>query len=349
MITYVVIFLAALAFAMGGTPVARKLAVVPGVVDQPGARKLHARSMPLLGGVAIYAACVLAVLVFGDREFVPQLVGILAGATLVSFLGIWDDRSGVRPLLKLGGQVIAAGIVVYSGIEIESLRNPVLNVIVTLIWIVGITNSMNLLDNMDGLSGGIAAVAAGFFFLLASGSGQFLVATLSVAMLGACLGFLRYNFNPATIFMGDTGSLFLGFVLSVIGIKLRFGNLDLITWMVPVLVLGVPIFDTTLVVISRLRRGLNPLSTPGKDHASHRLVALGWTQREAVMLLYLACGALGMAATFIARASVEEAALIGGMTAIGAVAALVRLEKVPVKRLVDIDDGIRVEGGLDVK
>lgn len=236
----------------------------------------------------------------------------------------------MRPLLKLLGQIAAAAIVIISGVEVEFLRNPMLNVLVTLLWIVGITNALNLLDNMDGLSGGVAAVAAGFFFLLAAGSGQFLVASLSAAMVGACLGFLRYNFNPATIFMGDTGSLFLGFVLSVVAIKLRFDNLDIVTWMVPVLVLGVPIFDTSLVVISRLRRRLNPLSTPGKDHVSHRLVLLGWTQREAVMLLYLTCGVLGMTAMFLAKATIVEGALIGAIVAVGAIYALVRLEQVGV-------------------
>ncbi|MCL5958751.1 MAG: undecaprenyl/decaprenyl-phosphate alpha-N-acetylglucosaminyl 1-phosphate transferase [Chloroflexi bacterium] len=330
MVTLVVIFLAALAFAVGATPVARRVAVLIGVVDRPDPRKLHARTMPLLGGLAIYAACVLAVLVFGDREFVPQLVGILVGASLVSFLGVWDDRWGLRPFLKLFGQAVAAVIVVASGVQVEFLHHPIANLVATVFWIVAITNAMNLLDNMDGLSGGIAAVASAFFFLLAAGSGQFLVASLSAAVLGACLGFLRYNFNPATIFMGDTGSLFLGFILSIIAIKLRFGNLDIITWMVPVLVLGVPIFDTTLVVISRLRKGVNPLTTPGKDHVSHRLVALGWTQREAVMVLYLTCGALGMAAMFISKATIVEAIIVGGLVLIGAIITLVKLEQVVV-------------------
>ena len=328
MITYVVVFLAALAFALGATPVARKVAVSAGMVDRPDPRKLHARAMPLLGGVVIYAACVLAVLVFGDRQYVSQLVGILLGATLVSFLGIWDDRWGMRPLLKLAGQVAAAAIIVGSGIQIEFLRIPWLNVALTVLWIVGITNAINLLDNMDGLSGGVAAIASGFLFLLAVGSGQFLVASLAAATVGACLGFLRYNFNPASIFMGDTGSLFLGFLLSVIAIKLRFDNLDLITWMVPVLVLGVPIFDTTLVVVSRLRKGLNPLSTPGKDHVSHRLVSLGLTQRESVMAMYLTCGALGMTAMFVSRATVLEGIMVGSLAFIGGVFALMKLERV---------------------
>jgi UDP-GlcNAc:undecaprenyl-phosphate GlcNAc-1-phosphate transferase len=234
----------------------------------------------------------------------------------------------MRPLLKLAGQVVAALILVYAGIQVEFLRNPVLNAAVTVIWVVGITNSMNLLDNMDGLSGGVAAIAAAFFFLLAASSGQFLVASLAVALVGACLGFLRYNFNPATVFMGDTGSLFLGYVLATVGLKLRFDHPDIVTWMIPVIVLGVPVFDTTLVVVSRLRRGLNPLSTPGQDHVSHRLVAIGWTHREAVMALYLSCGVLGMMALFLMRATVFEAYLLGVVVLFVGAFMLVRLENV---------------------
>jgi UDP-GlcNAc:undecaprenyl-phosphate GlcNAc-1-phosphate transferase len=152
---------------------------------------------------------------------------------------------------------------------------------------------------------------------------------LSAALLGASVGFLVYNFNPASIFMGDTGSLFLGFMLAALGIKLRFpGNTDVVTWMVPVIVLGVPIFDTALVVFSRLRRGLHPV-TPGKDHTSHRLVRMGFTQREAVMALYLVGGMLGMIGVFVAQADLVEAYLFGGTVFLAALYGIWRLEKVP--------------------
>ena len=328
MATYMLIFIAALTLAVGGTPVARRIALSTGIVDVPSSRKAHDRAIPLLGGVAIYFAAILALLLFGDRFYVPQLFGIMVGATLVSFLGVWDDRQGVRPLLKLLGQAVAAVILVATGITVELVGNQWVNYLVSVVWIVGITNSLNLLDNMDGLSGGVATVASAFFFVLAAFSGQYLVASLSAALLGACLGFLYYNFNPAKIFMGDTGSLFLGFVLAAIGIKLRFDNVNIVTWMVPVMVLGLPIFDTALVCVSRLRRGLNPLTTPGKDHTSHRLVALGFTQREAVMALYLVCGGLGMCALFLTKASIVEGYAVGGAVALAALYALVRLEMV---------------------
>lgn len=321
------IFAAALAFAVGGTPVARWVAARTDTVDRPSERKLHLEPVPLLGGAAIYAAFILALLLFRDRFYISQLVGIFIGATLVSFLGIWDDRQTIRPLVKLGGQVFAALVLVVTGVRVNLFPGDVLDVLVTLVWVIGITNALNLLDNMDGLSGGIAAVAAGFFLLLALQSGQFLVGSLAAALLGACLGFLRYNFNPAQIFMGDAGSLFLGFVLSAVGIKLRFpDNTYAVTWMVPVLVLGLPIFDTTLVVFSRLRRGVNPFTTAGKDHVSHRLVARGWTHREAVMGLYLAACVLGAIAIFVSRADAREAYVVGGAVVLAGLYGLWKLE-----------------------
>ena len=328
MTTYMLIFAGALIFAVGGTPVASKLGWRLGIIDQPSVRKVHLKPIPRLGGLAIYAAFILALLIFEDQFHIPQLISILIGATLVSFLGVWDDRWSLRPLLKLVGQIVASLILVFSGVQVQFLPYPFLNVAVTLLWIVGITNALNLLDNMDGLSGGVGAVAAAFFLLLAAMNGQYLVGGLAAALLGACLGFLIYNFNPATIFMGDTGSLFLGFILAALGIKLRFpGRPDIVTWMVPVVVLGLPVFDTTLVVISRLRRSV-PFYQGGKDHVSHRLVVMGLTQREAVLILYLVCGVLGVLAIFITSASMREGYIIGGTIALAGLLALVKLERV---------------------
>jgi UDP-GlcNAc:undecaprenyl-phosphate GlcNAc-1-phosphate transferase len=311
---FLLIFIVALVFSVVGTPVARRLALVSGVVDTPSARKVHAEPTPLLGGAAIYGAFVLALLIFGGRQEIRQLVGIVIGATFVSAVGVIDDVRGVRPLVKLGAQVIAACILPLAGLRVQLFPIELFNVLLTIFWVVGITNALNLLDNMDGLGGGIAAIAAAHFLLLAAMNtpAQFLVGALAAALLGACIGFVRYNFNPARIFMGDTGSLFIGFILAALGIKLRFlGNTYAVTWMVPVVVLLVPVFDTSLVFVSRLRRGLNPLTTPGKDHVSHRLVALGWTRREAVLICWLAAGAVGMVATFLTEAGLMEAYTIG--------------------------------------
>ncbi len=329
MSTLILIFASALLLAIGATPGARWIALKFGIVDQPAARKVHTTPIPRFGGIAMYAAVVVALLVFRERFRVNQLVSILLGATWVSFLGVWDDRWGMRPILKFAGQIVAAVILIITGVQVQFLPSDFLNWVVTVVWVVGLTNSINFLDNMDGLSGGIAAIASAFFLLMAVQNGQYLVGGLSAAMLGASVGFLVYNFNPASIFMGDTGSLFLGFMLAALGIKLRFpGNSDAITWMVPVIVLGVPIFDTTLVVFSRIRRGVHPV-TPGKDHTSHRLVRIGFTQREAVMVLYLVGGILGMTAVFVTQANLVEAYLFGGTVFLAAVYGIWRLEKVP--------------------
>ena len=331
MTTYLLILISALLLATGVTPIARAAARRLGIVDQPNARKLHVIATPMLGGLAIYVAFILALILFGDRFYINQVAGILLGATLVSFMGLWDDRRGLGPLQKLMGQFLAAGILVLADVRISVLPWDWLNIALTLFWVVGITNAMNLMDNMDGLSGGIAAIAALFFLLFAAMSKQYLVGALAAALVGACVGFLLYNLNPASIFMGDTGSLFLGFVLAAGGIKLRFpANSAFVTWMVPVLVLAIPIFDTSLVIFSRLRRGLNPLTTPGKDHISHRLAVLTGSSREAVLICYLMAAMSGIVATFITQASIPEGYAVGVAAALAGGYGIWRLERVPV-------------------
>ncbi len=311
MTPYLLMAASALVLTLSGTPVMRLVALRFGVIDQPAARKIHQNPVPLLGGAAIYLAFIIVLFLFGDRRYIHEVIGIFIGASLMSLMGVVDDRWGLGSYIKLGGQLLAASILIYSGVQVHIWGNW-LDIAVTFIWVVGITNAMNLLDNMDGLSGGIAMIAAVFFTLLAALSDQSLVGSLAAALAGGCAGFLVYNWNPARIFMGDTGSLFLGFLLAAVGIKLRFpSNSDTITWMIPVLVMGVPVFDTTLVFLSRLRRGKNPLTTPGKDHISHRLALLTGSRREAVLLCYLLAGALGLASIFITQATVTEATIVG--------------------------------------
>ena len=328
MITQIMlIFTAALVLALAATPAARRLALRTNMVDQPAQRKVHLTPTPLLGGLAIYLAVILALVFFGDKFYVHQVIGIVVGATLISFLGLWDDRMPLPAWAKLLGQVIPAVALILTGIQVSIFDWEPLNIAVTLVWVLFITNAVNFLDNMDGLSAGVSAMASGYFLLLAALSGQYLVGALAAALLGACIGFLVYNFNPASIFMGDTGSLFLGFVLAALGIKLRFPtNIPAVTWMVPVLVLGVPILDTSLVIISRLRRGKNPFTTPGKDHLSHRLVKMGYTRREAVLILYLLGSIFGMIAVFITQASLLEAAVVGLTVALTDLAIIIYME-----------------------
>lgn len=283
-----------------------------------------------MGGVAIYLAVIVAAFVLGERYNFAQFGSILVGATGVSFMGLIDDRWGLRPLIKLLGQTLAALLLYASNIYVGTFHDPILNLITTVLWVGYITNAVNFLDNMDGLAGGVAAIAAAFFALMCAFSGQYLVGALSIAVLGACLGFLFYNLNPASVFMGDSGALFLGFILAAAGIKLRFpDNVTFVTWMVPVLVMGLPIFDTTLVIVSRLRRRMNPATTPGQDHISHRLVAAGMTQREAVLTLYVVSFILGLLAIFVTQASVLEGYAVGSLVALTGLYCLWRVERPP--------------------
>ncbi len=323
---YLLMAASALVLAIGSTPVMRQVALRLGVIDNPAARKIHTTPVPLLGGAAVYLAFLAALIFFGDRRYINEVVGIFVGASLMSLMGVVDDKWGLGSYIKLGGQLLAAGILIYSGVSVRLFSNW-LDIAITVAWVVGITNAFNLLDNMDGLSGGIAMIAAVFFTLLAAMGHQYLVGILAAALAGACAGFLIYNWNPAHIFMGDTGSLFLGFLLAAVGIKLRFpANSQTITWMIPVLVLALPIFDTTLVFISRLRRGKNPLTTPGKDHVSHRLAHLTGSRREAVLICYLIAGAVGLSAVFVAEANTTEARLVGTAVALLALYSLWWLE-----------------------
>jgi len=330
MSTYLLVFAGAIVLAIGATPLARWLGPRLGVMDAPEARKVHRRPVPRMGGAAIYLVVLTVALILGERYNFAQFGTILVGATGVSFMGLLDDRWGLRPVVKLVGQVLAALLLYYNGITVGTFGQPILDGAATVIWVVVITNAMNLLDNMDGLAGGIAAIASAHFALMCFFSGQYLVGALSIAVLGACLGFLIYNLSPANIFMGDSGALFLGYTLAAIGIKLRFPeNVTFVTWMVPVLVMGLPIFDTTMVIISRLRRRRNPLTTPGRDHVSHRLVAAGMTHREAVLTLYVVAFVLGLLAVSVTQASVFEGYLVGGAVVLAGLYGLWRMERPP--------------------
>jgi UDP-GlcNAc:undecaprenyl-phosphate GlcNAc-1-phosphate transferase len=331
MSTYIVVFAGVLILAVAGTPLARKLGLRLNAIDQPDPnRKVHTTPTPRLGGVAIFLSTLIVTLITGELYNISQLTSILVAATMVSFLGFWDDRFSLKAMIKLAGQLLAAGLLIITGVTVTVFPYPILNVLVTLVWLIGITNAFNLLDNMDGLSGGIAAIAAAHFALMCAFTGQYLVGVLAVAVMAACIGFLIYNWNPATIFMGDSGSLFLGFVLASIGIKLRFpDNTAIVTWMIPLLVLAVPIFDTTLVTLSRLKRGLNPLTTPGVDHSSHRLTYAGLTRREAVLVLYTAAFIAGLTAIFVTRATLWEGYLVGLLVSAVGLYALWRAEHPP--------------------
>jgi UDP-GlcNAc:undecaprenyl-phosphate GlcNAc-1-phosphate transferase len=343
--TEVIAFAIALAASLGLTVPIRHLALRFGMVDKPGPRKVHLNPIPLLGGIAIYLGFVLAILL--SRHQVPQqqIVGILAGATLLAIVGFLDDGGLLHHQVKLFvGMPIAAFFLIASGIRAQlfsqffpGLLGVVLDCILTVGWVVGITASFSILDHMDGLCAGIAAVAAGFFTISAMMNGQVLVSTLGAATLGAALGFLRWNFNPAKIFMGDGGAMFLGFLMATLGLKVRpDGTQFPLTWLVPILILAVPIFDTTLVSISRARRGLLPFTSPGKDHTAHRLSNLGMGHRGAVLAMYGWAIVCGVIALFIPNLSPGTTYTLIGVIALAAMVAVFYLESLPYERQVKL-------------
>lgn len=333
-------FIALLASLLLTVPV-RALAIRVGMVDLPGPRKVHLQPIPLLGGLAMYAGVVLGVLLLFNGPARAQIEGILAGATLIAAVGILDDRGLLHHQVKLFiGMPLAAGILLLSGIRAQVFSSmlggrvgDLLDIALTVIWVVGITASFSILDHMDGLCAGVAAMASAFFALLAYLNGQTLVTVLAAAVLGAAAGFLRWNFKPAKIFMGDGGAMFLGFLMATLGLKLRLLESNILSaWIVPVLVLGATIFDTTLVTISRSRRGLLPFATPGKDHAAHRLANLGLGQRGAVLAMYIVGAVCGSLALLVSYLPVSIAAAVLALTVLLALGGIAFLERAPFER-----------------
>src|ERR1700731_3371136 len=334
-------FVALLASLLLVVPV-RALALRVGMVDLPGPRKVHLRPIPLLGGLAMYGAVMIAVLFVFDGPARAQIEGILAGASLVAAVGILDDKGWLHHQVKLFiGMPVAAVILLITGIHAQVFgvlvggrTGYVLDAILTVVWVVGITASFSILDHMDGLCAGIAAVASLFFAIFALESGQTLVSTMAAAVLGAAAGFLRWNFKPAKIFMGDGGAMFLGFLMATLALKLRpviTGGHDA-AWLIPIFILGATIFDPTLISISRSRRGFIPFTTPGKDHTAHRLSNLFGSQRSAVLVLYALGAVFGLVALAITHLPAFPAYTVAAVAGITSLAGIALLELAPYER-----------------
>ncbi len=319
----------------------RALALHIGMVDQPGPRKIHVKPMPLLGGLAIYFAFMLAMLFAVRGAEDVQVLGIFAGATLIVFVGFLDDRGFLHHQVKLFlGMPVAALILWIAGVRatlfasfVPGETGMILDALFTIFWVTGIIAAFSILDHMDGLCAGVAAIAAAFFASSAAITGQFLVRSLAAAVFGAALGFLLWNFNPAKIFMGDGGAMLLGFLMATLSLKIRPpSSLGLSGWLVPILILAVPVLDTVLISISRSRRGFIPFTTPGKDHTAHRLSNLGLGTRGAVLLLY-SLGILGgLLALFLVRGGAPPSIpFLGAALAVFAFAIFL-LERAPFER-----------------
>ncbi len=343
--TDIVAFLIALIATLSLTVPVRSLALHYGLVDHPGPRKVHLKPVPLLGGIAIYLGFILAIFVTLHNVPRQQTLSIVIGATLVATVGFLDDRGLLHHQVKLFvGMPVAALILIASGIRaqffsqfIPGTAGSILDGCFTIFWVVGVTAAFSILDHMDGLCAGIAAVAAGFFTLAAVLNGQTMVRTLGAAVLGASLGFLRWNFNPAKIFMGDGGAMLLGFLMATLGLKIRPEGAGFpVSWLVPILILGVPIFDTSLVSISRTRRGLLPFASPGKDHTAHRLSNLALGHRGAVLVLYSLGALFGTLALLIPHLSPRSAYVLSGILLTAGLVAVFFLESVPYERQVKL-------------
>ena len=280
------------------TPLLRRLALATGFVDRPGTHKSHEKPVPFLGGVALITAVLLGMVVVAPLG--NQAIVIALGAGVLGTVGLIDDDRTVQPRIRLALQVVAAILTVALGLRVDVTGIAAMDAAITTVWIVGITNAFNLLDNMDGLSAGVAAAAAGSLLWLAAAGGAKTTAAAAAAVVGACLGFLAYNRSPASIFMGDTGSLFLGFAIAVLTIEVDPALAPPRSFVIPLLVLGVPILDTTTVTLSRLRRGRSVL-TGGKDHLSHRLTVLGLSRAAAVAVLVGVEAVLGALAVLAGR------------------------------------------------
>lgn len=314
----VVVFAAAFLISLASTPLARRIAFALGIVDKPNPRKVHAVPTPMMGGLAVLCGF-LAGLATANRlgllhpTLTPQVTGIVAGVALMFVIGLVDDKRGVSPRNKLLGQFIAACVLVWFEVRLAIfIRDNVVTTLITMLWIVGITNSFNLLDNMNGLSAGVGFIAACAFGWVAYQQYDSQVMLMAGALAGALLGFLPYNFPRARIFLGDAGSMLIGFTLaalSVQGIYLAQSKLTHLPVITPILILGVPLFDTLSVMTIRVSRGIS-IFTADKNHFSHRLVDLGMTQKQAVLLIYLVAVAVAIPATLLSRVTRAEAILL---------------------------------------
>ena len=289
------------------TPPVKRLAHRIGAIDVPkDARRMHKKPIPRLGGLAIYISFVIVSLVLGQWNM--QNFTILIGSAIIVVLGIFDDRNALSAKFKFGIQLIAAAIpVVFGNLRIELITNPnlfsgelyvkfgALAIPITIIWIVAITNAVNLIDGLDGLAVGVSAIACMTMLAVSLLIGEVPIAILLAVLAGACVGFMPFNLNPASIFMGDTGSTFLGFMLATLSIQGMFKVYAIISFAVPFLILGLPIFDTAFAFTRRILSGRSPFS-PDRGHVHHRLIDMGFNQKQTVAILYIISTVLGLLA-----------------------------------------------------
>ena len=315
MLKYILPFLTSMAISLILTPLVRKLAIKIGAVDIPkDNRRVHKEPMPLLADWP-YFCCDYSTLTF--LPLTNEIISIILGGTIIVMGGIIDDLRELNPKAKFLFQIVAGLILIIGGVKIEFVTNPFsrditlldlrwLSIPITLFWVVGITNTVNFIDGLDGLSSGVAMISSLTLMIVAGRFGYSNIIVLSAAMAGACLGFLPYNFNPAKIFMGDTGALFLGFMLAAITIEGVMKSVATIAIVAPILILSVPIFDTTFAIFRRLLNGQSIVAAD-KGHLHHRLLNRGFSQRKSVLILYSISAAFGLIAILVSQANSKQA------------------------------------------
>ena len=318
----VLALLTALVVSFLMTPVVKSFAYKVGAIDVPkDARRMHHKPIPRLGGLAIFAGFMVSILLFVDIRLNPQMQSILLGAVIIVVLGVVDDIMALPAKLKFVVQIAAALIPALNGVSIQALSNPNifsgnaywvldwLSIPITVLWIVGITNAVNLIDGLDGLANGVSAISAATVLVIALICSETQVAIVMAALVGACVGFLPYNLNPAKMFMGDTGATFLGFILATMSIQGLFKFYAVISFAVPFLILGLPIFDTAFAMIRRVAHGQSPMHAD-RGHIHHRLIDMGLNQKQAVATLYVISAILGLSAVVLTTSGEGRAMLL---------------------------------------
>lgn len=314
--SYLIPFIVSLIISFVSTPLVRKLSFKVGALDIPkDERRVHKEAMPLMGGLAIFIAVTLVILIFLPLD--QTSFAILMGGTIIVISGILDDLTELNAKAKFMFQIAAGLVLILGDVKVDFITNPFarnstlvylnwLSIPITLFWVVGITNTLNFIDGLDGLSAGVAMISSLSLMFVAGKFNITNIIILSAAMAGACLGFLPFNFNPAKIFMGDTGALFLGFMLAAISIEGVMKSVATIAIVAPILILGVPIFDTTFAICRRLLNGQS-IAAADKGHLHHRLLDRGYTQKKAVLILYGISAFFGTFAVLVSKANSKQA------------------------------------------
>lgn len=332
--------LAALVVSFLMTPVVKTFAYKVGAVDVPkDARRMHKVPIPRLGGLAIFIGFMVSVLILGNVRGNGQMQSILLGSVIIVVLGVVDDIMALPAMLKFVVQIAAALIPALNGVVIQAFSNPnifsdslywvlgPLSVPFTVLWIVAITNAVNLIDGLDGLANGVSAISATTMLVIALLASEAEVAVIMAALVGACVGFMPYNLNPAKMFMGDTGATFLGYILATMSIQGLFKFYAVISFAVPFLILGLPIFDTAFAFIRRIAHGQSPMHAD-RGHIHHRLIDMGLNQKQAVATLYVISAMLGLSAVVLTTGGEQKAMLFFlALCIVAAVAARVGFPK----------------------